>query len=250
MNRYFIELSFKGTNYHGWQSQPNATTVQSVIEVAFKTLTGELLKTIGAGRTDAGVHARFFTAHFESHGHFLHDRPGFIYKLNCILPEDIVIHDIYPVKSGIHARYSALSRTYEYCISPVKDPFYKELSWYNPRPMDLPVMNQATEMLMKYSDFTSFSKLHSDVKTNLCHIKKAGWFIRDQKIIFSIQADRFLRNMVRALVGTLVEIGLGKIVLADLVAIIEGKDRKLAKFSVPAHGLTLVGVEYPDDVRV
>jgi tRNA pseudouridine38-40 synthase len=250
MNRYFIELSFKGTNYHGWQSQTNAKTVQSLIEAAFKKLTGELIEITGSGRTDAGVHARFFTAHFETNSPFPDERPGFIYKLNCILPEDIVIRDIYRVRPEMHARYSAFSRTYEYSISPVKDPFDTEFSWYHPRPLDLQLMNKASEILLTYTDFTSFSKLHSDVKTNVCHIMKARWFMRDQKIIFSIQADRFLRNMVRAIVGTLVEIGLCKITMAVLITIIEGKDRQLAKFSAPACGLTLVGVEYPEDLRL
>ena len=246
MSRYFIEISYLGTNYHGWQLQPNATTVQMVLEDSLKQLTGSSVKTTGAGRTDTGVHARHFAAHFDC------DHPVFdtgshcVYKLNCMLPADISVKDLYPVKPEAHARFSALSRTYEYRISKYKDPFDTTLSWLYSRPLDITAMNQASRKLMEYSDFTSFSKLHSDVKTNKCHIMEATWREDAGKIIFTIKADRFLRNMVRAIVGTMVEIGQKNIDLHEFTDIIEGKDRGLAGFSVPAHGLYLVDITYPD----
>ncbi len=246
MSRYFIEISYLGTHYHGWQLQPNATTVQMVLEDSLKLLTGSSVKTTGAGRTDTGVHARHFTAHFES------DHPVFdtgshcIYKLNCMLPADISVKDLYPVKPEAHARFSALSRTYEYRISKNKDPFDTLLSWHFSRPLDIAAMNQAARKLMEYSDFTSFSKLHSDVKTNNCHIMEATWRDDAGKIIFTIKADRFLRNMVRAIVGTMIEIGQKNIDLQEFTNIIAGKDRGLAGFSAPAHGLYLVDIIYPD----
>jgi tRNA pseudouridine38-40 synthase len=246
MSRYFIEISFLGTQYHGWQRQPNATTVQMILEDSLKLLTGSSLKTTGAGRTDTGVHARHFTAHFDS-GHPVFETGSHcVHKLNCILPADISVKDLYPVKQEAHARFSALSRTYEYRISRFKDPFNTPLSWYFSRPLDIAAMNRAAQKLMEYTDFTSFSKLHSDVKTNRCRIMEATWNEDAGKIIFIIKADRFLRNMVRAIVGTMVETGQGNIDIDGVIAIIEGKDRSLAGFSVPAQGLYLVDIAYPD----
>jgi tRNA pseudouridine38-40 synthase len=246
MSRYFIEISYLGTHYHGWQLQPNATTVQMILEDSLKLLTGSSIKTTGAGRTDTGVHARHFTAHFDSEHPVFETASHCIYKLNCMLPADISIKDLYPVKPGAHARFSALSRTYEYRISKFKDPFDTSLSWYFSRPLDLAAMNRASQKLMEYTDFTSFSKLHSDVKTNTCRIIEARWKDEAGKIIFTIKADRFLRNMVRAIVGTMIETGLGNIDPDGFAAIIEGRDRSLAGFSVPAHGLYLVQIDYPD----
>jgi tRNA pseudouridine38-40 synthase len=246
MSRYFIEISYLGTNYHGWQLQPNATTVQMVLEDYLKQLTGSSVKTTGAGRTDTGVHARHFTAHFDSDNPVFDSGSHCIYKLNCMLPADISVKDLYPVKPEAHARFSALSRTYEYRIRQNKDPFNTTLSWHFSRPLDIAAMNQASQKLMEYSDFTSFSKLHSDVKTNKCHIMEATWCDDAGKIIFTIKADRFLRNMVRAIVGTMIEIGQKNIDLHEFTDIITGKDRGLAGFSVPAHGLYLVDIVYPD----
>ena len=246
MSRYFIEISYLGTHYHGWQLQPNATTVQMVLEDSLKLFTGSSIKTTGAGRTDTGVHARHFTAHFDSEHPLFDAGSNCVYKLNCILPADISVKNLYPVKPEAHARFSALSRTYEYRISQYKDPFDTSLSWHFSRPLDLAAMNQAAGQLMDYSDFTSFSKLHSDVKTKVCHIMEAIWRQDAGKIIFTIKADRFLRNMVRAIVGTMIEIGQGNIDLSGFTDIIAGKDRSLAGFSVPAQGLFLVDIAYPD----
>jgi tRNA pseudouridine38-40 synthase len=250
MNRYFIEFSFKGTNYHGWQIQSNARTVQLVMEDALKRLSGNPIKTTGAGRTDTGVHARHFTAHFDSDHPVFEQTEMFLYKINSILPKDIAVKKIYRVNPEAHARFSAISRTYEYIIRFIRDPFDTEYSWYFTRPLDLQTMNQAAKMITAYSDFTSFSKLHTDVKTNLCHIMFAEWREKEGILCFRVKADRFLRNMVRAMVGTMVEVGLGKINTMDLKFIMEGRDRNKAGFSVPAHGLFLVEIVYPDHIRL
>ncbi len=246
MNRYFIEISYLGTNYHGWQLQPNATTVQQVLEDALKLLTGTIVKTTGAGRTDTGVHARHFTAHFDGDHSVFNTIDQCIYKLNCILPSDISVNGLYPVKPDAHARFSAVSRTYEYRISQYKDPFDTTLSWHYFRSLDCNAMNQAALKLQEYSDFSSFSKLHSDVKTNICHIMEAYWHEERGKLTFTIRADRFLRNMVRAIVGTMIEIGRGNIDIREFTEIIEAKNRGLAGLSVPALGLHLVDIAYPD----
>ena len=235
---------------HGWQLQPNAVTVQAEIERALQLLTGEPVNTTGAGRTDTGVHAGRYIAHFDS-DHILPSDPNdFLYKMNAILPGDIAIHDIFAVKSDAHARYSALSRTYKYRINPIKDPFHTEFSWYYSFPLDVAAMNDAANRLKKFSDFTSFSKLHSDVKNYTCRIFDAKWTEEGSVLVFTIRANRFLRNMVRAIVGTMVDIGRGKIHPLDLESIIEGKNRGLAGVSVPAHGLVLVEIEYPEGIRL
>ena len=250
MDRYFIDISFRGTGYHGWQLQPNALTVQQVLEKSLQTLLRTPISTTGAGRTDTGVHAARFTAHFESDHPSLSDATHFLYQLNHILPEDIAANDLYRVRPDAHARFTALSRTYEYRISRVKDPFDPLFSWYNTRPFDLQPMREAASMLLKHTDYSSFSKVHTQVKTNQCRIIAAEWTESGEKLIFRIRADRFLRNMVRAIVGTLVEIGLGHYPPSALESIFEGKNRSLAGFSVPACGLSLVDIEYPSDIRI
>ena len=249
MNRYFIELAFKGTKYHGWQRQRNATSVQGIVEETLMTLTRESLKTTGAGRTDTGVHARYYVAHIDSAHEMFDNRAGFIYKMNALLPQDIAVQDVYRVAPGAHARYSALSRTYEYTISLTRDPFDVEFSWYYPVPLDRAVMNQVAGRLRDYDDFTSFSKLHSNARTNICHIAEAIWEIRGDKLVFVIRADRFLRNMVRALVGTMADVGRGKISGDDFYRILEGRNRNLAGFSAPPEGLSLVAIEYPAAIK-
>lgn len=250
MQRYFMDLSFKGTCYHGWQRQPNASSVQSEIERSLKVLLHDEIKTTGAGRTDTGVHARKFTAHFDT-DHLLPQSPSdFIYKMNAILPRDIAITSVYPVKADSHARYSAVSRTYKYTISNVKDPFSPDYSWFYPFKPDLDLLNRASCEIIKFNDFKSFAKLHSDVKTHYCKIFFAEWIIEEGKIIFTITANRFLRNMVRAIVGTLIEIGRGKKSIEELYRIIEGHERSLAGFSVPAQGLMLYDIEYPGNIHM
>lgn len=241
--RYFIELAYNGQAYHGWQIQPNATSVQAVLHKAFFTLFKKEIELVGAGRTDTGVHARFYVAHFDSDLSI--DIQQLLFKLNRILPADIVIFSIYEVPVEIHARFSAISRKYEYHIITRKDPFLNPLAWFVPHQLNMDAMNEAAAVLLQYTDFTSFAKLHSDAKTNLCKVSSAFWEQKNHLLIFHIEADRFLRNMVRAIVGTLVEIGKGKLTVDDMHRIISEKNRCAAGQSVPAQGLYLVDVKYP-----
>lgn len=246
MIRYFIELAYNGSNYHGWQIQPGAPTVQEALNQALKTLLREDILVVGAGRTDAGVHASFYVAHFDTKKNI--DEPAkMVYKLNRILGKDIAISRIYPVGPDMHARFSARSRTYRYYIDKYKDPFTCDYAWkVFPLP-DVNVMNEACRILFDYKDFTSFSKLHTDVKTNNCTILTAHWQDTGKQLVFTIRADRFLRNMVRAIVGTLVEIGQGKITVEDFRRIIESKNRGNAGTSVPGKALFLCHVEYENN---
>lgn len=243
-NRYFIQLSYKGTQYHGWQLQPNAITVQEVLTKSLSTILRETIEVTGAGRTDTGVHASFFIAHFDSQRKDLQVDKKIIFKLNSFLPQDIAIQKILKVKNESHARFDAKSRTYHYYIHQQKYPFLTESSYYFPHKLDVELMNKACELLYQFTDFTSFSKLHTDVKTNNCVIKNALWKQDQHKLIFEITADRFLRNMVRAIVGTLIDVGKNKISLNDFIEIIESKDRSAAGVSAPAHGLFLSNIEY------
>ena len=241
--RYFIEFAYNGKNYHGFQSQPDASSVQETLEKALSTLFRESITIIGAGRTDTGVHAKQMFAHFDSELEL--DSDYWSHKLNSFLPPSIVIFKIFQVSDEAHARFDATSRTYEYYLHTFKDAFISESSWYHSNLLDIDKMNEACSILMKYLDFECFSKVHTDVSTFNCKITAAHWQQKGNQLIFTITADRFLRNMVRAIVGTMVNIGLGKIEVADLHQIISSKDRGKAGFSVPAHGLYLVNVSYP-----
>jgi len=247
LQRYFLQCSYNGTNYHGWQIQPNAISVQEVIEDALSKILREKITVVGAGRTDTGVHASFFILHFDVENKIPVEF-DIVYKLNSFLPSDIAIQKIWPVKSDLHARFSAASRTYKYYISRKKNPFTTETSHKYLKPLDVEKMNSAADVLSEHEDFTSFSRLHTDVKTNNCKIKLAKWSSEDSQLVFTIKADRFLRNMVRAIVGTLLEVGKGKLSIDDFRKIIELKDRGAAGASAPAKGLFLVGIEYPEDV--
>ena len=244
--RYFLELSYAGTNYHGWQIQPNAVTVQETIEHALGLLLRNPIKITGAGRTDTGVHARQMFAHFDVEKAINSD--DLTYKLNSFLPADISIYKIHRVTDEAHARFDAIARSYQYFIHRHKDPFLTETSWYLAKDLDVDLMNQAAKILTQYKDFKSFSKTHTDVKTYLCDVRQAAWQTTDNQLVFYITADRFLRNMVRAIVGTLVDIGLHKISLDELVQIIESRDRSNAGFSVPAKGLFLTEIVYPPQI--
>jgi tRNA pseudouridine38-40 synthase len=246
--RYFIDLSYKGTCYHGWQSQKNAHTVQAALEEGLIRIAGMNIRTVGAGRTDSGVHARFFTAHFDGSAGLFEDRDEFLYRINSVLPEDIAVCDIHPVTSSAHARFSAISRTYEYIISRRKDPFMTEFSWILTKPLDLEAMNQASTLLVGRHDFTSFSKLHSNVRSNLCHVQNAGWQEKNGRTVFRIEADRFLRNMVRSIVGNMVLLGTGKITIQNFDLMLESRDRAKAKGTAPAAGLFLAGISYPPEI--
>jgi len=241
--RYFIEFAYNGKNYHGWQSQPNATSVQETLGKAISVILRSEIELMGAGRTDTGVHAKQMFAHFDTEETLEND--FLVAKLNSYLPKDIVIYRIIQVSEEAHARFDAVKRTYEYHIHTYKNAFENESSWYVFQNLDLEKMNSAAKMLFDFQDFQCFSKVNTDVKTYNCKIIEANWQQKGEKLIFTIAADRFLRNMVRAIVGTLVEIGSGKKALEDFKNIIESKDRTQAGTSVPAHGLYLTKVEYP-----
>lgn len=248
MYRYFIYLAYDGTNYHGWQIQPNGDSVQETLTRGLKTfLRDDTLEVTGAGRTDAGVHARLMVAHFDF-GRLL-DVEAVTDKLNRILPPDISVYRVRQVRPEAHARFDATYRTYKYYITTRKDPFNRAYSWRIFQPLDFEKMNEAARTLFDYIDFTSFSKLHTDVKTNNCKIMQAYW---DQtgsdEWVFTIQADRFLRNMVRAVVGTLVEVGRGKLSVEGFRRVIEEKNRCSAGTSVPGNALFLVDIGYPDSL--
>ena len=248
-NRYFIRLAYRGTAYHGWQWQENALTVQQVLEECMGAQLGAAVSLTGAGRTDTGVHAREFYAHFD---HPLkYEKPelqDIVYKLNSFLPGDICIFEILPVARDAHARFDALSRTYEYMITTRKDPFNIDFAWHLKAIPDVELMKRGAEVLYDYEDFTSFSKLHTQVKTNVCRVTEASWEWRGHLLVFRITADRFLRNMVRAITGTLLDLGYGRISLDGLRKIIESRDRSSAGMSVPAHGLFLDSVRYPGSI--
>ena len=248
--RYFIFISYKGTLYHGWQIQPNTITVQKILDEALCTLLQEKISTIGAGRTDTGVHAEFFCAHFESSSGDLSTKKNLIFRLNNYLPKDISVISLRKVHPDANARYSAISRTYKYFISRIKDPFSENSSWYLHGNINIDAMNKACRILMLHSDFKSFSKLHTNAKTNICRIYSAVWEDIDSHLVFTIKADRFLRNMVRAIVGTMVEIGREKVDLDGFEDIILAKARSRAGKSAPAKGLFLVDIEYPEEIFV
>ena len=245
MQRYFIQLSYDGTAYHGWQIQPNGISVQETIEKALSVVARETVAVTGAGRTDSGVHASFFVAHFEVDKENL-DSDKIIHNLNCLLPADIAIQNIYKVHAEAHARFDALSRTYKYYIVKAKDPFQRYYAAKESRAPNLDAMNEAALKLFDYDDFTSFSKLGTDVKTNICRVDLARWVDEEDKYVFTIRADRFLRNMVRAIVGTLLDVGFGKMTIDQFCKVIEAKDRNAAGASVPAKGLFLVDIGYPE----
>lgn len=247
MMRYFIYLSYNGTNYSGWQVQPNGDSIQQQLETALSTILRHPVAVVGAGRTDAGVHAQLMPAHIELNEP-ISDTMQLVHKLNRMLPKDIAIRRIIPVKNDAHARFDAISRTYKYVISMTKDPFCFNFAYRVPFALDFEAMNKACDILFEYTDFTSFSKLHTDTKTNNCRIIHAAWREEDGKWVFTITADRFLRNMVRAIVGTLFDVGRGKINMDGFRQIIEAKNRCSAGSSAPGHALYLYDVAYPEDI--
>ena len=247
MNRYFIYLGYNGKNFSGWQIQPNGLTVQQCLEEALGTLLRRPVPVVGAGRADAGVHARLMVAHFGWDAP-LADPAFLAEKLNRLLPKDIAVYRVVPVKPEAHARFDATSRTYKYYVTTRKDPFNYDLVYRMNGKLDFEAMNEACKVLFDYIDFTSFSKLHTDVKTNNCRIYQAGWKQEGDVWVFTVQADRFLRNMVRAIVGTLLEVGRGKLTIDGFRKVIEAKDRCKAGGSVPGHALFLVNVTYPESL--
>ncbi len=249
--RFFIELAYDGTHYHGWQMQPNAIGVQEVLNKALTTILREPIETLGCGRTDTGVHARQFFAHFDleksmDHGPWtMYRKSNLIRGINALLPNDIALKDIFPVAANAHARFDAALRSYEYHIHFNKDPFKHNYSWLLRDEPDLELMNHAAKIIMEYTDFSCFSKSNTQVKTNNCKISKAEWNKTNDGLVFHISADRFLRNMVRAIVGTLILVGRKEIEPYEVRGIIESKNRSKAGTSVPACGLYLTEVRYP-----
>lgn len=244
--RYFLEFSYNGKNYHGWQIQPNGITVQEMLEKALSTLLRKEIKVIGAGRTDTGVHAKQMYAHFDVDESL--DVLVLQKKLNSFLPADIAVHDLFLVDDEAHTRFDAIERTYEYWITARKNPFLTDAAYYLKYDLDVEAMNDAAKLLFEFKDFQCFSKSNTDVKTYFCDVKEAYWKYDGEKLVFTVTADRFLRNMVRAIVGTLLDVGKGKISKDDVKKIIESKNRSKAGVSVPAHGLYLVKVKYPSSI--
>lgn len=249
--RYFMHLAYKGTSFHGWQFQENAPTIQQSVTIGLQTLLDKEINITGCGRTDTGVHASNFYAHFDIDREICdEERITLCFKLNRFLSPEIAVFSIKPVKDNAHARFNALSRTYKYYINRRKDPFMDDYSFYLYGDLDIELMNKAAFEMIAYDDFTSFSKLHTQTKTNNCKIFHAKWEEVDHKLIFTIKADRFLRNMVRAIVGTLLEVGQRKITIEEFKNIIERKNRNEAGYSVPAKALFLEEVEYPEPIFI
>lgn len=246
MNRYFLHLAYNGKAYHGWQIQPDANSVQEVLEKCISLKLKQKIGVTGCGRTDTGVSARNFYAHFECDG--IEDTQNFVNQLNMFLPDDIVVYDCWQVDDYFHARFDATSRTYHYYLTRTKNPFHTNDAFYVYGRLDVDKMNEAAKILFEYEDFTSFSKLHTQVKTNNCKIMEARWYEAGDLLVFRIKADRFLRNMVRAVVGTLLEVGKGKMDIDGFRAVVEYKNRCSAGTSVPAHALFLEDVSYPLDL--
>jgi tRNA pseudouridine38-40 synthase len=244
MSRYFLEVAYKGTNYSGFQSQKNANSIQGEIEKAFSILQREDITMTCSSRTDAGVHALQNYLHFD-YGGMIH--PEFVYKINSILPSDIVVKSIIPVADNSHSRFDAIGRYYKYYIYRNKNPFFKDRAFYFPYKLDIEKMQKAAQILLEYHDFTSFSKRNTQAKTFNCNIKESNWVIKNDVLIYNVKADRFLRGMVRALTATMLKAGRGKISLENFREIIQEKDCTKAFFAVPAHGLFLVSVNFTQE---
>lgn len=246
--RYFIEIAYNGKNYHGWQVQPGSPSVQEVLEHTLSTVLRKDIGVTGAGRTDTGVHAKQLFAHFDHDE--IEDTTKIVFRLNSHLPKDISVKEIVCVRDDAHARFDATEREYEYVISLRKDPFQQGYAFLIHHEPNIEKMNEAANILLEYKDFQCFSRNKTNVKTYHCDIKQARWIRKDNRLIFTISADRFLRNMVRSVVGTLLEIGFEKISLADFHDIIKSKDRSKAGTSAPAHGLYLTKVLYPGNIKI
>lgn len=244
MPRYFLELSYKGTAYSGFQTQDNANTIQAEIEKAFTILQKDKVSFTGSSRTDAGVHAQQNFFHFDYDG-IIH--PQFLYKVNAILPEDIVVQGVKPVKDDAHCRFDAISREYKYFIYRKKNPFLQDRAFFYPYKLDTEKLQQASVIIKEYNDFTSFSKRNTQVKTFRCEILESQWIQDDECLVYNVKGNRFLRGMVRALTATMLKVGRGKLSVDEFRAIIEAKDCTRASFAVPAHGLFLVSVNYPQN---
>jgi tRNA pseudouridine38-40 synthase len=244
MHRYFALLAYKGTAYHGWQIQPNARTVQEELNKSLSILLRESIETTGCGRTDTGVHATRFYAHFDA-GTFITDREQLLFQVNAILPDDIRVYDIFSVKNDQHARFDAIMRSYSYYILRESNPFFKEFTWYNTRELDINLMNEAAARCLLHQDYACFSKTGGQNTTTICQINRCEWLFYDQFLRLDVSANRFLRGMVRAMTGTFIDIGLGKMSLVQFDDLLHSGDRNLAGQSAPAQGLFLEEIVYP-----
>lgn len=258
--RYFLRLAYDGAPFHGWQRQPGDSSVQQRLEEALSVVMRRPVEIVGAGRTDAGVHAREMYAHFDAGVFDADARRRILRGVNSLCGGDVVVYDLLPVVDDAHARFSATARTYKYFITLQPDPFLRRLAWHCPSTLDMEAMNEAAARLLEISDFTSFAKLHSDARTNICRVSRADWRpLSDSRelpaadvhgMVFTITADRFLRNMVRAVVGTLLDVGRGTLSQERFLDVIERRDRCAAGQSVPAHALYLWKVDYPKDIFI
>lgn len=245
--RYFLELGYQGTNYHGWQRQKNGLSVQEVLEKTLSTLLRQPIGIMGSGRTDAGVHASQQFAHFNVSDDFV--LPGhFLHALNCLLPPDIAVYDVFPVRADDHARYSATFRYYQYRISRRKNPLQQNLVCIFPHELDLGLLNEAASLLLRHTDFESFSKVRTGVKHFHCTIMRSEWQKEGHELVFHVKANRFLYGMVRALVGTMLDVGQGRMSVSEFETIILARDRRKAGRAAPPNGLTLVEVGYPEEI--
>jgi tRNA pseudouridine38-40 synthase len=242
--RYFLEIAYDGTRFHGWQVQPNAISVQEVLDDSLSKILREKISSTGSGRTDTGVHASQQFIHFDSVQHL--DPQQVVYRLNRILPDDISAYNLYLVPDDAHARYHAFARTYHYHITLTKNPFKRDYAWYHSKPLDVEKMNEAAAILLKYEDFTTFSKVKGDTKHYRCNIYEAVWQQQGDELRFTIRANRFLRGMVRLIVGALADVGRGKLTVAQFEQIIASQDRSKASGAAPSEGLYLARVEYPE----
>lgn len=241
--RYFITFSYQGSSYHGWQRQPDANSVQQTLEEAMELFLKESVSLVGAGRTDTGVHAKVMVAHFDTE--VLFQIEELIYRLNAYLDETIAISNIVKVNEDAHARFDATSRSYEYWVVQQKNPFLDQAAYFVIHPLDVNLMNEAAALMLDHKDFECFSKSNTDVHTFLCDVTRAEWIFEGERLVFHVSANRFLRNMVRAIVGTLLEVGKGKMSIDEFKAVLNSKDRRKAGPSVPAKGLYLTTIQYP-----
>ncbi len=241
--RYFITFSYQGSSYHGWQRQPDANSVQQTLEEAMELFLKESVSLVGAGRTDTGVHAKVMVAHFDTE--VLFQIEELIYRLNAYLDKTIAISNIVKVNEDAHARFDATSRSYEYWVVQQKNPFLDQSAYFVIHPLDVNLMNEAAALMLDHKDFECFSKSNTDVHTFLCDVTRAEWIFEGERLVFHVSANRFLRNMVRAIVGTLLEVGKGKMSIDEFKAVLNSKDRRKAGPSVPAKGLYLTTIQYP-----
>ncbi len=250
LHRYFLKLSYHGAEFSGWQFQPNAPSVQESLEKTLSAILHEKITVVGCGRTDAGVHASEYFAHIDATRNDLHSDEQFIFRLNKSLPNSIAIHAIHSMPENAHARFSAMSRSYTYVITRKKNAIHNGLAWEVHEPLNIALMNEAAQIILQHDDFISFSKTGGTMKTSICRISESQWKEEDEKLIYTITSNRFLRNMVRMIVGTLVEVGKGKMQPQHVKELLDAKKQAAVLYIAPANGLFLSNVSYPADLSL